>query len=243
MSYELDAETREGFTLRTWIDGNPDSPREWDNAGALFISSNQWGADVDELEGKGVRTYLYRTDTGYVLEDPQGYDDGMSITDPGAFDGWDDLETAILVANPGAVVLPVYKYEHSGVAYRTTPFSCPWDSGQVGFIVATAETIEKEWTAYGNPDPQEAALECLRCEVETYGQWANGEVYGFTIEHDGEVIESCGGFYGLGHFEAEAEAEFSAAIEGHRKQQLELAENRLNSLPEPFLPVLGGFGP
>ena len=42
-------------------------------------------------------------------------------------------------------ILPVYKYEHSGVAYQTTPFSCPWDSGQVGYIFVTKEKILKEY--------------------------------------------------------------------------------------------------
>ena len=30
--------------------------------------------------------------------------------------------------------LPLYLYDHSGLTIATTPFSCPWDSGQVGWI-------------------------------------------------------------------------------------------------------------
>ena len=34
-------------------------------------------------------------------------------------------------------------------------------------------------------------------EVETFNQYLNNDVYGFTIEdEDGNVIDSCGGFYG-----------------------------------------------
>lgn len=40
--------------------------------------------------------------------------------------------------------LPVYAYVHSGVALSTGPFSCPWDSGQSGFVYETKETI-LEW--------------------------------------------------------------------------------------------------
>ena len=42
------------------------------------------------------------------------------------------------------VVLPVYMYDHSGLAFKTTPFSCPWDSGRVGIIYATYSKI-REW--------------------------------------------------------------------------------------------------
>ena len=32
------------------------------------------------------------------------------------------------------IILPLYLYDHSGISMKTTPFSCQWDSGQVGWI-------------------------------------------------------------------------------------------------------------
>jgi hypothetical protein len=73
----------------------------------------------------------------------------------------------------------IYKYEHGGVAYNTGGFSCSWDSGRAGFIVS------------------KFSYETQDSIVREYSNWANGEVYGFTVEDDdGEVIESCGGFIG-----------------------------------------------
>jgi len=53
---------------------------------------------------------------------------------------------AFLKANENSiVVLPLYLYDHSGITMKTTPFSCQWDSGQVGYIYVTYEDIRKEY--------------------------------------------------------------------------------------------------
>jgi hypothetical protein len=46
--------------------------------------------------------------------------------------------------------MPVYLYDHSGITVSTEPFSCPWDSGQIGWIYVSYERIEKEygWKLY-----------------------------------------------------------------------------------------------
>lgn len=97
--------------------------------------------------------------------------------------------------------LPVYRYEHSGIAFNTTGFHCPWDSGQTGYIYVTKADVRKE---YGwkriTAERAEKIKSYLRNEVETYSQWANGEVYGFiTKDAEGEEIDSCWGFYGFDH--------------------------------------------
>ena len=44
----------------------------------------------------------------------------------------------------GMVILPLYLYDHSGITMNTCGFSCPWDSGQVGWIYADKAMIDKE---------------------------------------------------------------------------------------------------
>lgn len=91
------------------------------------------------------------------------------------------------------VILPLYLYDHSGITIRTGPFSCPWDSGQVGWIYCTKEDIDKEW----NGD-RERAEKYLQGEVENYDQYLTGDVYGYVVDdEDGEQLDSCWGFYGL----------------------------------------------
>ena len=60
------------------------------------------------------------------------------------FESWGELE-AQLIADGAKVILPMYMYDHSGLSVRTTPFQCPWDSGQIGFIYLDQKSITENW--------------------------------------------------------------------------------------------------
>jgi hypothetical protein len=127
-----------------------------------------------------------------VSPDKNSYKCGVDFED--ACKSWDVL------------ILPVYKYEHGVVIFSTTPFSCPFDSGQVGYIYCEKDKVVEVWGDY-SPESQQKALNCLRLEVETYSDWANGYCYGFKKydkynEDDEEEIDSCYGFIGLDHFKS-----------------------------------------
>jgi len=108
------------------------------------------------------------------------------------------------------VALPLYLYDHSGITMSTSPFSCPWDSGQVGFIYADKEMILKMFGKERmGKGMKQTALDSLQKEVEIYDQYLTGDVYFYTIKDEaGEVIESCGGFFG----EEDAKAEGSSML-------------------------------
>jgi len=101
------------------------------------------------------------------------------------------------VARDDVISLPLYLYDHSGLTMRTTPFSCPWDSGQVGFIAVTKERVRKE---YGYKRVSRKLIKrvegYLRNEVSEYDQYLTGEVYGYTVTFPDGTQESCWGFYG-----------------------------------------------
>ena len=61
------------------------------------------------------------------------------------FNSWSELEEHLIKKHGAKVILPVYMYDHGNIALSNTPFSCPWDSGQVGFIYATKENIKKRY--------------------------------------------------------------------------------------------------
>lgn len=92
------------------------------------------------------------------------------------------------------IVLPLYLYDHSGITIDTSPFSCPWDSGQVGIIYVSKEEVRKE---YGwkkiTKKREEQIISYLKGEVKTYDNYLTGEVYGYEVEENGD---SCFGFYG-----------------------------------------------
>lgn len=127
---------------------------------------------------------------------------------------WDNLGTLAILGYGGdeepdtskypsdALYLPVYRYEHGGVVYATTPFSCPWDSGQTGYIYVSRPKVREEYNVKRiSPQTRDKVLSVLRSEVETFSQWANGEVYGYI---NTETDDSCWGFFGIDHCLQEA---------------------------------------
>lgn len=118
---------------------------------------------------------------------------------------WKSLE------RKGYVCLPLYLYDHSGITMSTTEFSCPWDSGQVGWIYTTKEEFLR--IAYGYTDKtgkivrpnvknwRQEALKRLEEEVRCYDMYLQGEVYGFATDKwdsSGKSWiedDSCWGFY------------------------------------------------
>lgn len=159
---------------------------------------------IHEEEYKGLKIKIYQDeDAGNPREecDEAGtmvcwhgrytLGDKHNFSDPEAFREWWKEN------GKGGVLLSLFLYDHSGITMRATegenPFSCPWDSGQVGFIYVTRETIIKEWGKRG----KQKAINYLKGEVKTYDDYLTGDVYGYVVEGpDGEELDSCWGYYG-----------------------------------------------
>lgn len=93
-------------------------------------------------------------------------------------------------------VYPVYVYQHGGIMLSLSPFSCPWDSGKVGIVFVPKKKAMEEF----DEDETEAERKThalVKAEIETYGAYLNGDVYGYTIyDSQEEEVDSCWGFYG-----------------------------------------------
>ena len=44
-----------------------------------------------------------------------------------------------------AFITPVYAYLHGGMTIATTPFSCRWDSGKLGWVVMTKQALRENY--------------------------------------------------------------------------------------------------
>lgn len=114
----------------------------------------------------------------------------------------------------GSVILPLYLFDHSGLSIRTdsAPFRAfdlaGWDWGQVGVIFATPDTIRKEYGCKRiSRQTRERVVKLLQGEVEEYDQYLTGDVYGYTVEDsEGNVLDSCWGFFGEKYAREEANA-------------------------------------
>ena len=95
------------------------------------------------------------------------------------------------------IILPLYLYDHSGLSMSTGSFNDPWDSGQVGFIYATADDIREAFMVKRITAKVAAqAEESLRSEVSAYDSFLQGECYGYIVDRDGDDEGSCWGFVG-----------------------------------------------
>ena len=93
------------------------------------------------------------------------------------------------------IILPLYLYDHSGITMSTGSFSCPWDSGQVGFIYCTLEKALEEWGGT-DEEARAKATACMESEVKVYASYLEGDVVGWSVESpDEEDIESVWGYY------------------------------------------------
>ena len=91
---------------------------------------------------------------------------------------------------------PELAYCHGGITVSTSPFSCPWDSGQIGVVLASKE----EW-----PDELDAK-KAATAHVKWWDQYLTGDVWHYRIlDGFGDELDSLYGIYG--HDEAEKEAQ------------------------------------
>lgn len=167
-------------------------------AHGAYLEYNRHTHEWDLHECTYLRTVLGRSEPAWEVTQSAPK---SQLRDDGWF--WDYLLESLtesdlvelLNALPDCVLLPLYLYDHSGITMNTGGFSCPWDSGQVGWIFADGNTIRKE---YSNANRQSVATaeSVLEGEVSVYDDFIRGDCWYFRLYENGEEVDSCGGFYG-----------------------------------------------
>ena len=105
----------------------------------------------------------------------------------------------------------LYMYEHGNIALSLSPFSCHWDSGVVGYIVASKDDLQ---TQFGfdlqDEDVVSKVKDFLESHLDECTSYINGEVYGVVVEtrkrgdceccsraFEWERYDDCYGFFGV----------------------------------------------
>ena len=169
--------------LKIFQDEDPEDPREWDNMGKMVLFHKRYTLS-NELK-----------------------------LDSDDYEGWDELAYKLRVEHGARLLIPVYMLDHSGIRIKAGSFNDPWDSGQIGFIIATDEDIRECFMVKRITKAiEKRAYDNLLGEVETYDKYVSGQVYGYTIstektcdlghKHE-EVDDSCWGFYDVDEIVAE----------------------------------------
>jgi hypothetical protein len=95
--------------------------------------------------------------------------------------------------------VPVYLLDHSGLSVSTTPFNCPWDSGQVGEAYVT-KAQARNWLGVKRLTAKSInkVKEIIEGEVATLDQYFSGRVYSYELFNDNnELIDECSDVYEL----------------------------------------------
>ena len=168
MSYTHQVEDFKGYEVKIVSDDSPDNPRT-------------------EWDNLGTMICFHKR---YQLGDTNH---GFKSSD---FASWTELYNKL--SKDAVAILPVYMYDHSGITISTEPFSCSWDSGQIGVIFVSKEKVRKEFSVKRISSKLATKItEYLKGEVETYDTFLRGEVVGYEVEKDGEQIDSCYGYYSI----------------------------------------------
>lgn len=150
--------------------------KTYDHKGyTIEIHYDEWGESPRNWDNFGTMACYHRR---YTIGDEKQYEDPIALQE-------------YLTTSEDMIYLPVYMYEHSGIALSTSPFGDRWDSGQIGFIYMTKEKAKEEGiTEY-------EALDRLDREVKTMDDFVRGNVYGYKVFNDeGEELDSCWGYIG-----------------------------------------------
>lgn len=194
------------YTLTVEQDDYPEDPREWDNLCTMIC----WHRRYNLGDAHSFR------DGWAFLQDlcehllGMDYEDCEDITEKGLF--------KMLVDSNEILIKPINMYEHSGITVSTSsgyPYNDRWDSGCVGFIYVTKQTLLKLCNGITEENWRERADEYIECEMKIYDDYLQGNVYWFRLTkkvieqdkcpHCGEVIreyedeeeiDNCAGFYG-----------------------------------------------
>ena len=164
----------EKYKLEIFDDLNPCSPREFDNLGTMVCFHRRYML--------GDKTELKSSD----------------------FSSWEELESYLYKEEDALIAIPVFMYDHSGLWINTTGFSCPWDSGQVGYIYVSKEKVREDYGCKRISKKLKKMIREMLCsEVDLYNDYLSGNVYGFTLtdKENAEEIDSSCGFYGTDYIE------------------------------------------
>lgn len=159
------------------LDGSYSNPRDWDH-NSKFITFEKSHDSPDE--------------NPFNTWDDMLKSFGVKWDEDKKRDMYGDLaQLEAKALAKGTVILPVWKYDHSGVSYAAAernPFPDKrWDSSLVGVVYEKRDRRNID-----------QVKDMLKAEVKEYDQWQRGDIYRYT-EYDkhGDYVDDLGGFYNI----------------------------------------------
>lgn len=198
----MEKKTYKGYTYEVGIDDfYYDSPRDWGNLGYFITCERDYQSpDQDDRLENIVKE---------AGSQASSCDEHIKMIREELKD-WDEKILEIY---------PVSKYEHGNVVYSLGERH-GWDSGVSGFYIITDKSVQE---IGASPKDFERII---KDELQTYTQYANGEVYNYYCEETGD---SCGGFYNIDECISEAEnaIDYDIRQNGRQKRELQAKKDKI----------------
>lgn len=199
MNYIAHTEKYKGYTINIRQDDCPTSPRDWDNLGTIalkdnrYVSGDEEFSDATEWLERLAKTTDRQNEHMYEIAKDK-YEHTLSRGN--VLRAYHEALLERIERN--YIILPVYAYIHSGISLSTGPYSCPWDSGLMGWIYVPKDNVRKEYGVKRiNKKLHDKVTEVLRDEIKVFGDYIDGDVYGYEVlDPQGEYVDSCWGYFG-----------------------------------------------
>ena len=161
----------------------------WDEFADENDNPRNWDGNLTTMACFHTRYTLGDQDHGYCSED---------------YDGWNEMELSILRNEDILIMQELHMYDHSGITISTNScehgwYHAAWDSGQIGFVYITRQSVMKvmNWKRISQKR-RKWLIDQLLMEVKIYDQYLRGELYVLEVVHQetDEVVECYGGIFG-----------------------------------------------
>ena len=183
-----------GFTLEIGYDEFPSNPRDWDSEfSTMLCGHRRYDLGDEQLQGNYnsmkeevqrwiVSTYWKEFDAFVAQRENT---EELKELQEWNYEESDSCNIVEEFITSNFVILPVYMYEHSGIALSTNKFNCSWDSGTLGVIL----------TKITPQSCLESVRKDLASQVKGYSSYVNGDVFEWAIrDSEGNFVDSRGGY-------------------------------------------------
>lgn len=181
----------------------PMSPREWDNIGTMVCWHKRYDLGDEQPKNTPTEWMTFRANEAQHWPFDRTFEERYDrlyrrygwLGDREDEGKLERLHTQLKAQQQAAlekhyVMLPLYLYDHSGLVMNTSGYSCPWDSGQVGWVYCSRAKLEEEQLGDRTDDQ---VKELLRGEVALYSSYLSNEVYNFRVmawnDDEDEAVE------------------------------------------------------
>lgn len=197
----IHSEEHEGWKVDVFHDWDAQSPASWDQLGTLVAFPSLW------------REYRFAERESSGTEDDALDRRGFALV----------ARYLRLVENEFAVPFHFQDYGSGGGRLFAGDED---DDNPSGFIVTTHERVNELCGTDPKYHTREWIEEALRSELQEWGQYVEGDVWGYCVEGPGGVDhDSCWGFYGFEYACAEARSALESCIEWAAREELKVSRS------------------